>query len=161
MTIERTLAIIKPDAWPQHGGSIIAMATDAGLVPVEMEVRPVAAFIPGKRRVDGYRGVRSWENFYAEHEGRAFFSSLVYFMASGPILAMVLAGDDAIARWRALMGPTDSRKATPGTVRSFYGAPFGAAENGFLGGEYPMWRNAVHGSDSPEAAAREIDFFGF
>ena len=167
--IERTLAIIKPDAWPKHGGEILTMATEAGLVPVEVRVLrlPVAedgVFVRdfGWVKSEGF-GFRSWSHFYAEHEGKPFFKPLVEFMASGPVLVMVLSGDHAISHWRELMGPTDSRKARPDTVRGRFGAHYTekSVETTFHAvlDPYPMWRNAVHGSDSPEAAAREIAFF--
>lgn len=186
--IERTLAIIKPDAWPKHGGAIITMATEAGLVPVEMKV--------SRFSVDGVDGAipalyreQLWRNFYSDHTHKPFFKSLVEFMASGPSLAMVLEGEDTIARWRALMGPTDSRKASPETIRGRFGeadlrrcargAKLGFDEHTWMESgrcaiygcdrlqvdveqaiaNYPMWRNAVHGSDSAESAAREIKFF--
>lgn len=86
--------------------------------------------------------------FYAEHSGRSFFGSLIKYITSGPVLAMVLERPDAIAQWRALIGPTDARKAKtshPNSIRAMCG----------LDSE----KNCVHGSDSPESAAREISFF--
>uniref|UniRef100_A0A0A9FTU4 Nucleoside diphosphate kinase n=1 Tax=Arundo donax TaxID=35708 RepID=A0A0A9FTU4_ARUDO len=86
--------------------------------------------------------------FYAEHSERSFFNSLVKYMTSGPVLVMVLERPDAISQWRALIGPTDGRKAKtshPNSIRAMCG----------LDSE----RNCVHGSDSPESAAREIAFF--
>lgn len=176
--IERTLAIIKPDAFPQHAGEIITMTTLAGLVPVEMKIARVSQMgghLPTDRWVKPE--YRSWADFYYEHRDRPFFSSLVAFMASGPVLVMVLEGDHAISHWRELMGPTDSRKARPDTVRGRFGAPATPAQRAWVQAQenlavgqtvqaavdnalaYPMWRNAVHGSDSPEAAQREIAFF--
>ncbi|CAL4887210.1 unnamed protein product [Urochloa decumbens] len=86
--------------------------------------------------------------FYAEHSGRSFFDSLIKYITSGPVLAMVLEKPDAIAQWRALIGPTDARKAKtsyPNSIRAMCG----------LDSE----KNCVHGSDSLESAAREISFF--
>ena len=159
--IERTLAIVKPDAWPQHGGAIITMATAAGLVPTQVRV------VPRMRGDKHYRfgdmtcacSVDAWPNFYYEHHDKPFFKSLVEFMASGPVLVLVLEGEGAIQKWRALMGPTDSRNARPDTVRGRFGASYDVHGEGQMGEIYPMWRNAVHGSDSTEAARREIDFF--
>lgn len=161
--MEHTLAIIKPDAFPRHAGAIITMATEAGLVPVRMVMWP-------RRGVAD--NVEVWRLFYEEHEGRHFFESLVRFMASGPVLLMVLEHPRAVAAWRELLGPTDSRKAretlkgATETVRGRFGAPshFLTTKNtGRLPGgtgEYPMWMNAAHGRDSIEAAEREIRFFG-
>jgi len=83
--------------------------------------------------------------FYAVHRKRPFYRSLTRFMSSGPIVALVLEGDNAISRWRDLMGPTDSREAPRGTVRGQFGTD--------------KERNAVHGSDAPETAAVEVPFF--
>lgn len=199
--LERTLAIIKPDAWPQYGGAIITMATEAQLMPVK--VLRVCRMQNGEHQKFGDGScacsVNAWANFYYEHHDKPFFEPLVTFMSSGPSLAMVLEGEAAVARWRALMGPTDSRRASMETIRGKFGArmqmapaPCPKAQDGrhrFASGEryliagwfctacdrglgairesdiardtdYPMWRNAVHGSDSLEAATREIAFFG-
>ncbi len=85
------------------------------------------------------------EEFYAEHKARPFFGELVEFMTSGPVLLMVLSGDNAIAKNREVMGATDPAKAAPGTIRKLYGDSMG--------------ENSVHGSDSPTSAAREISLF--
>ncbi|RME34223.1 MAG: nucleoside-diphosphate kinase [Gammaproteobacteria bacterium] len=135
MAIERTLSIIKPDAVAaNHIGDIIAAIEGAGL-------RIVAAKMLRLSRQQA-------EEFYAEHRGKPFFESLVDFMTSGPVVVQVLEGEDAIARYRKLMGATDPRKAEPGTLRYRF-----ARDN------EDMAMNAVHGSDSPASAEREIAFF--
>lgn len=85
------------------------------------------------------------EQFYAEHKERPFFGELVSFMTSGPVMLMVLSGENAVTKNRELMGATDPAKAAPGTIRKKHGDNMG--------------ENAVHGSDSPESARREIDLF--
>lgn len=134
MAVEYTLAIVKPDAVRKNKiGAIIAMAENVGL------------------RVEGLRFVDvpedEWRIFYADHVGKPFVDDLVRFMASGPVALFVLEGDGAIERWRRLMGATDSSKAEPGTVRALYGNPLVLREN------------AVHGSDGPANAVREIELF--
>lgn len=132
MTQQRTLSIIKPDAVGKHLiGEIIGRFERAGLrvealKMVQLSREQVAAF-------------------YAEHEGKPFYDTLMEFMVSGPVCVQVLAGEDAIARNREIMGLTDPAKAATGTIRADF------AENVSI--------NAVHGSDSPESAAREISFF--
>src|SRR5437867_1211406 len=83
--------------------------------------------------------------FYAVHRERPFFEGLVRFMTEGPVVALALEREDAVARLRAVMGATDSKKAEPGTLRNLYGTD--------------IERNAIHGSDSPENAAKEVAFF--
>jgi nucleoside-diphosphate kinase len=130
--IERTLAIIKPDAVRKLViGDIIQRYERAGL-------RPVAARMMRLTKADA-------EGFYAVHRQRPFFHSLTTFMASGPIVVLVLAGEDAIKRHRELMGATDPAKAEAGTIRALYGAS--------------IEENAVHGSDSAETARFEIGYF--
>jgi nucleoside-diphosphate kinase len=129
MAIERTLAIIKPDAVAQNAiGAIIATVEKAGL------------------RVVGLRQLRlsqaQAEGFYGVHRARPFFPSLVAFMTSGPCVVIALEGDNAIQRWRELMGPTDSTKAPAGTIRASFGTS--------------IERNAVHGSDAPDTARFEL-----
>jgi nucleoside-diphosphate kinase len=85
------------------------------------------------------------EGFYAEHKGRGFFDELVTFMSRGPVIVSCLEREDAIAKYREVIGATDPAKAAEGTVRKLYGANVG--------------ENAVHGSDSPASAAREIAYF--
>lgn len=130
--VERTLAIIKPDAIKKNAiGEIIRRYEAAGLRPVAirmMQLTKAAA-----------------EGFYAVHRNRPFFDSLTTFIASGPIVVLVLAGEDAIKRHRELMGATDPAKADPGTIRAVYGTTIES--------------NAVHGSDSPETARFEVGYF--
>lgn len=129
---ERTLAIIKPDAVnKQVIGDIIHRYEQAGLRPIALKMLRLTKAIA--------------EGFYAVHRERPFFDSLTTFMASGPVVVLVLEGDDAIARHRQLMGATDPAKAEPGTIRAAYGASIEA--------------NAVHGSDSPDTARFEIQYF--
>jgi len=132
MAVERTLSIIKPDAVENHSiGAILAMIEGAGLhikaVRMMHLSRPVA------------------EGFYAVHKARPFFGELVEFMTRGPVVVSVLEGDNAIARYRELMGATDPAKAADGTIRKAHGTNVG--------------ENAVHGSDAPETAQNEIRYF--
>jgi len=132
MPDQQTLSIIKPDAVAADRiGAIISRLEDAGL-------RIVAARMVHLARAEA-------ESFYAVHRERPFFNDLVAFMISGPILVMVLEGDNAIERNREVMGATDPAKAQPGTIRADF------ATN--------IEENAVHGSDGPETAAPEIRFF--
>lgn len=131
---EYTLSIIKPDAVAKNKiGAIIALLETGGL-------RVVAAKMTQLTKQQA-------EAFYAVHKERHFFNDLVRFMTSGPILAMALEGENAILKNREIMGATDSKKAAVGTIRNLYG-------NFTL-----MEENAVHGSDAPETAAFEIEFF--
>jgi nucleoside-diphosphate kinase len=132
MAVERTLAIIKPDAVEAgHIGDIIKI------------------FEANRFKIVAARLVRllkrEAEGFYAVHRGKGFFESLTAFMSSGPALVMVLEGQDIIARLREVMGATNPANADPGTIRKLY------ATN--------IERNAVHGSDGPETAAFEIAYF--
>lgn len=130
--VERTLAMIKPDAIERRlAGRILTRIEEAGF-----QIRAI-------RRVHLAR--REAEGFYAVHRERPFFASLTAFMASGPALVMVLEAPDAIKRWRSLMGATDPAKADTGTLRKEF------AES--------IERNATHGSDAPETAAYEIGYF--
>ena len=129
---ERTLCIVKPDAVEKHViGRILAMIEERGLVPMAGRITRLAA--------------ADAERFYAVHRERKFFPDLVKFMSSGPVFVGVLEADGAIARWRELMGPTDSTKAPKGTIRGEFGTD--------------VERNAAHGSDAPETARAEIAFF--
>jgi nucleoside-diphosphate kinase len=131
MAIERTLSIIKPDATARNvTGAINALIEKASL-------RIVA-----QRRVRWSRAQA--EEFYAVHKARPFYNDLVTFMTSGPIVLQVLEGENAVKRYRDVMGATDPAKAAEGTIRKLF------AEN--------IERNSVHGSDSPETAAFEIAF---
>ena len=132
MAAERTLSIIKPNATRRNvTGLINARLEEAGL-------RIVA-----QRRVRLSRAEA--EKFYAVHKERPFFNDLCKFMSSGPVVAQVLEGNDAVARNREVMGATDPAKAAPGTIRKDFGED--------------VERNSVHGSDSPENAKAEIAFF--
>ncbi len=132
MSIERTLSIVKPNAVRKNViGSIYARFEAEGL-------RIVAAKMIRMSR-------QRAEDFYREHEAKPFFDNLCEFMSSGPICVQVLEGEDAISRNREVMGATDPAKAEPGTLRALY------ADS--------LDENAVHGSDSPQSAEREIDFF--
>jgi nucleoside-diphosphate kinase len=132
MSIERTLAIIKPDAMEAgHAGDIIRIFEANRFKMVAARLVNLS-----KQEVEG---------FYAVHRGKGFFTSLTAFMSSGPALVMVLEGEDIIARLREVMGATNPAHAAPGTIRKLY------ATN--------VERNAVHGSDAPETAAFEIACF--
>lgn len=127
--MNRTFAIIKPDAWMSRSvGSILKVAEDNGLHPDQLWL--------------GKIDKTDWARFYEEHAGKDFFGRLIHFMASGPCVLAVLEGQDALTGWRALMGATNPKEALPGTLRALYG----------LAG--PM--NAVHGSDSEESYHREV-----
>jgi nucleoside-diphosphate kinase len=132
MAVERTLSIIKPDAVAKNViGEIYTRFERAGL-------KIVAAKMAWLARPDA-------EGFYAVHRERPFFRDLVEFMTSGPVMIQVLEGPDAIARNRDLMGATDPRQAAPGTIRADFAQSIDA--------------NAVHGSDGPQTAGTEIEFF--
>jgi nucleoside-diphosphate kinase len=132
MKSEQTLSIIKPDAVKKNViGKIISRFEGAGL-------RVVAARMTHLSRKEA-------EGFYAVHRERPFFKDLVEFMISGPVLIQVLEGDNAIAKNRELMGATDPKKAAQGTIRADFADSIDA--------------NAVHGSDSPETARKEIAYF--
>ena len=132
MALERTFSIVKPDATARNlTGAINATIEEAGL------------------RIVAQRRIRMTEDqakgFYAVHAERPFYSDLVAFMTSGPVVVQVLEGEDAIARYRDVMGATNPAEAADGTIRKLF------AEN--------IERNSVHGSDAPETAATEIRFF--
>jgi len=132
MAVERTFSIIKPDAVAKNVvGQILARFEGAGL-------KIIAARMMHLTR-------KQAEGFYAVHRERPFFKDLVEFMISGPVLLQVLQGDNAIQKNRDLMGATDPKKAAKGTIRADFAASIDA--------------NAVHGSDSPETARSEIEFF--
>ena len=132
MAIERTFAIIKPDAVrARNAGKIVTMIEDAGFDIVAMK----------KTRLSGDQA----GGFYAVHKERPFFGELVEFMTSGPVVVMILEREGAIKGWRDLMGPTDSTQAGPDTVRGRFGTDIGS--------------NASHGSDAPETAAFETAYF--
>lgn len=132
MAVEQTLSIIKPDAVrDNHIGEIVSRFEKAGLKIVAQRMLHLSAAQAG--------------GFYAEHKGRPFFEGLVKFMTSGPVVVQVLSGENAIAGNREIMGATDPAKAAPGTLRALFGKAIDS--------------NAVHGSDSPISAAREIAYF--
>jgi len=130
--LERTLAIIKPDAVERGlAGRIIQRIEDAGF-----QIRAMRRLQLSTRQAEG---------FYAVHRERPFFGSLTEFMASGPAIVMALEAPDAIKKWRTLMGATDPAKADPGTLRKEFAQS--------------IERNATHGSDAPETAAFELGYF--
>jgi nucleoside-diphosphate kinase len=130
--VQRTLAIIKPDAVERRvAGKILTRIENEGF-------RIVALRLARLSRAEA-------EGFYAVHRGRPFFADLTAYMSSGPCIALALEAPEAIARWRATMGATDPARAAAGTLRAEFG------EN--------IERNACHGSDAPETAAVEIGYF--
>lgn len=132
MALERTLSIIKPDALAKNViGEIYSRFEKAGL-------RIIAAKMLHLSRAQA-------EGFYAVHKHRPFFKDLVDFMISGPVMVQVLEGENAINVNRTLMGATDPKKADPGTIRADFAKT--------------VDENAVHGSDGPETAQTEIQFF--
>ncbi|MDN3517902.1 nucleoside-diphosphate kinase [Aquisalimonas lutea] len=132
MAVERTLSIVKPDAVAKNViGELYTRFEKAGL-------RVVAARMM-------HLGREQAEGFYAVHKDRPFFNALVEFMTSGPIMVQVLEGEDAIRKNREIMGATNPQEALAGTIRHDYAESIDA--------------NAAHGSDSPETAAQEIEFF--
>jgi nucleoside-diphosphate kinase len=132
MAAERTFSIIKPDACARNlTGAINAMIEQAGL------------HIVAQKRVRISRDQA--ETFYAVHRERPFFPELVEFMTSGPVVVQVLEGENAITKYRDLMGATDPAKAAPGSIRKVHAKS--------------ITENSVHGSDSPETAVKEIAQF--
>jgi nucleoside-diphosphate kinase len=130
--MERTLAIIKPDAVGSRlAGRIIHRIEEAGFQIRAMRMLQLSA--------------REAEGFYAVHRERPFFPSLTRFMSSGPVIVLALEADDAIRKWRGLMGATDPAKAEAGTLRKEFGR---SIEN-----------NATHGSDAADTAAFELGYF--
>ena len=132
MATERTFSIIKPDATARNlTGAVNALIEKAGLR------------IVGQKRIRMSQAQA--EAFYGVHSDKPFFGELVEFMTSGPVVVQVLEGDDAVARYREVMGATNPANAAPGTIRALYAESFTG--------------NSVHGSDSPENAAIEIGQF--
>lgn len=130
--MEMTLSIIKPDAVAKNViGKIEQRFEDAGLKIVASKMMHLS--------IDQAKG------FYAEHDGKPFFDALIEFMTSGPVVVQVLAGDNAIMLNRELMGNTNPKEANVGTIRADFAESIDA--------------NAVHGSDSPSSAEREINYF--
>jgi nucleoside-diphosphate kinase len=129
---QRTLGIIKPDAVKKRViGKILARIEEEGFLIAGMRLHRLSQ--------DEAKG------FYIVHKAKPFYGELVEFMASGPCVLLLLERDDAIARWREVMGATDPAKAKPGTLRHEYG--------------FNIERNAVHGSDAPETAEWETAYF--
>ncbi len=132
MSIERTFSIIKPDAVAKNViGDIVSRFEKAGLQVTASRMEQLS-----EEKAKG---------FYAEHDGKPFFNDLMSFMTSGPVVLQVLEGEGAIALNRQLMGATNPKEADAGTIRADFAESIDA--------------NAVHGSDSPESAAREIAYF--
>jgi nucleoside-diphosphate kinase len=132
MAIERTFGIVKPDAVAKNAiGGVIDMIEKAGLKILALRLVKL--------------GEAQAKAFYAVHKDRPFYNDLVRFMTSGPCVVMGIEGENAIARYREVMGPTDSKKAPEGTIRNRYGTD--------------IERNAVHGSDGPDTAKVELGFF--
>jgi nucleoside-diphosphate kinase len=132
MALERTFGIVKPDAVAKGAiGGVVDMIEKFGLKIVGLRML----------RMSGLEA----ETFYAVHKERPFYRDLVKFMTSGPVVVMAIEGENAIARYREVMGPTDSRKAPEGTIRQKYGTD--------------IEKNAVHGSDAADTARTEIAFF--
>jgi len=131
-SIERTFGIVKPDAVEKNAvGGVIEMIEKAGLKIVGLRLVKMS---DAQARA-----------FYAVHKERPFFPDLVRFMTSGPAVVMAIEGENAVPRYREVMGPTDSTKAPAGTIRNKYGTN--------------IERNAVHGSDAPDTARAELAFF--
>ena len=132
MALEQTLSIIKPDAVIKgHVDEICKRLEESGLSIVKKETM----------HLDRDKA----EGFYIEHKGKGFFEDLIKFMTSGPIQVQVLEGEEAIVKYREVMGSTNPQEAAPGTLRADFADSIDA--------------NAVHGSDSKESAKREIDYF--
>ncbi|KPP80420.1 MAG: nucleoside-diphosphate kinase [Oceanicaulis sp. HLUCCA04] len=132
MALQRTFSIIKPDATKRNlTGKINALIEDAGL-------RIIA-----QKRIQMTKAQA--ETFYGVHRERPFFNDLVSFMTSGPVVVQVLEGEDAIAKYRTVMGATNPANADEGTIRKVFAESIEA--------------NSVHGSDAPETAAEEIAYF--
>ena len=132
MKKERTLSIIKPDGVSrQLSGEVIRRIEEAGLQILAMKMIRMT-----KSQAMG---------FYKVHEGKPFYESLTDFMSSGPCIVMILEGEEAIQKYRTLMGATDYRKAEEGTIRKAFASD--------------IEKNIVHGSDAPETAEYEIQYF--
>ena len=147
---EKTFAMIKPDAISQLGNIIAAIeSSDLTVAAVKM-TRFARTDAERKCRhqcsMSDRQETHNLLEFYAEHRGKPFYDNLVSFMTSGPVLGLELIGQDAIAQWRALLGPTNvAKQEAPSSIRGRFGSD--------------NTRNACHGSDSPASAARELDFF--
>jgi nucleoside-diphosphate kinase len=132
VSVERTLSILKPDVVAKNQiGGVVSYIEKAGLKVVAARMQHLTQ--------------REAEGFYAVHKERPFFGDLVKFMTSGPVVVMVLEGDNAVAKYREIMGATDPKKAAAGTIRADFASSID--------------ENACHGSDSLENAAIEIAYF--
>ena len=132
MALEQTLSIIKPDAVSKgFAEEICKRLESAGLNIISKKSLHLTE--------------EEAEGFYIEHKGKSFFSDLITFMTSGPIQVQILEGDNAISKYREVMGNTDPKEADPGTLRADFADSIDA--------------NAVHGSDSEKSAEREINYF--
>jgi len=132
MALERTFAIVKPDAVQAgHTGEIIAAIEASGLRVVGLKLTRLTPAL--------------CQGFYHEHVGKGFYAELEAFMCEGPVVLLVLEGEGAILRWRDLMGATNPAQAADGTLRQRFGTHIG--------------RNATHGSDKPESARFEVSYF--
>ncbi|MEI7973658.1 MAG: nucleoside-diphosphate kinase [Bdellovibrio sp.] len=132
MALEKTFSIIKPNAMKKNCiGDIVSMFEANGLKVAAAKLTQISK--------------SKCEEFYAEHKARPFFSELVSFMTSGPVLLMCLSGENAVLKNREIMGATDPKKAVPGSIRAKFGDSMG--------------ENAVHGSDSLASAERELALF--
>lgn len=132
MATERTLSILKPDTVEKNKiGEVVALIEKAGLKVVAQKMLQLS--------------LPQAQGFYAVHRERPFFGELCEFMTRGPVVVMVLEGDDAIAKYRGVMGATNPKDAADGTIRKLYAKDVG--------------ENAVHGSDGPDTAKQEIGYF--
>jgi nucleoside-diphosphate kinase len=132
MALERTFGIVKPDAVAAGAiGGVIDLVEKSHLKIVGLRYLKLSQ--------------EQAQGFYAVHKARPFFGDLVRFMTSGPCVVMAIEGENAVAKYREVMGATDSKKAAPGTIRAKYGTD--------------IEKNAVHGSDSPDNAKLELGFF--
>ena len=130
--MERTLILVKPDAFARNlTGEIVARFERKGLRLAALQQMTISRELAGRH--------------YAEHEGKPFYGELVDFITSGPLVAMVLEGESAIAAARQVIGATNPLQANPGSIRGDYAIEVG--------------QNMVHGSDAPESAAREVSLF--
>ncbi|MFV0463678.1 MAG: nucleoside-diphosphate kinase [Nostocoides sp.] len=136
MTIERSLVLVKPDGYARGlTGEVLRRIEAKGYVLLAL-----AVVTPTRENLARH---------YAEHEGKPFYESLIEFMSSGPVTAVVIQGQDCIRGFRSLAGATDPTTAAPGSIRGDLGRDWGTAAQ----------QNVVHGSDSPESAIREIDIW--
>lgn len=132
MALEKTLCIIKPDVVAdKKQGAVLQQILDAGFTVLAMEQRPLSR--------------QEAEGFYAIHRERPFFGELVQFMVSGPVVLVALEAEQAVVRYRELIGATNPANAAPGTIRKLYGRSIES--------------NAIHGSDSVENGLRETAYF--